>query len=241
LLIPTLVSGRAATQEIARSIERLGLIDGVDVALLVRGGGALEELAGFNAEAVARAIAAARVPIVCGVGHETDVTIADFAADRRAPTPTGAAVAATPDRHLLLRSVHAFNRMAAERLRRAVARYRRELALLLARPVLCRPSLVLAVHGQRLDDLFEAQRRALREHLRGASDRLARASEKLRVLSPEAVLARGYAIVRLPQGIVVRSARQVTMGTMVEVLFSEGLAEAEIQTTKLPSGRENRA
>jgi exodeoxyribonuclease VII large subunit len=242
VLIPTTVSGRTAAPDLVRSFERLSLFEGVEVALLVRGGGSLEELAGFNAEAVARAIAACPVPVVSGVGHETDVTIADLVADRRAPTPTGAAVLATPDGPSLVASVQGFRRLAAERLRRLVDRYRREVALLRARPVLARPDLMLAGPRQRFDDLLEAQRRGLEERLGRASENLRRANERLRALSPQAVLARGYAIVRLPGGPVVCSAEQVRTGTMVEMTFAQGSAEAEIQTTKLSSsGRDDRA
>jgi len=94
VLIPTPVSGAAAAEGIVRSLRKLDLLEGVELAVLARGGGSVEELSGFNSEAVARAIAAAPVPVVTGIGHETDSTIADFVADHRAPTPTAAAVAA---------------------------------------------------------------------------------------------------------------------------------------------------
>ena len=241
IVIPTPVSGPAAAPGIVRSLQRLDAIDGIDVALLVRGGGALEELSAFNSEAVARAIAASPVPVVTGVGHETDVTIADFVADRRAATPTGAAVAASPDRRALSLRVHAFRRTLADRLLRLVARYRRELALLRARPVLSRPRLVLADHRQRLDDLRTAERQALSERLRGLSDRFRRARDKLDALRPEGVLARGYSIARLPDGSVVRSWRQVDVGTLAEVILAEGSAEVAVRKSIPPSRREKRA
>jgi len=241
ILIPTPVSGPGAAPGIVRSLQRLDAIDGIDVALLVRGGGSLEELAAFNSEAVARAIAASPVPVVTGVGHETDVTIADFVADRRAPTPTGAALAASPDRGALSLRVQAFRRALADRLLRLVARYRRELALLRARPVLSRPRLVLADHRQRLDELRTAERQALSERLRDLSNRFRRAREKLDALRPEAVLARGYSIARLPDGSVVRSWRQVDVGTLAEVILAEGSAEVAVRKSIPPSRRENRA
>ena len=241
IVIPTPVSGPAAAPGIVRSLQRLDAIDGIDVALLVRGGGALEELSAFNSEAVARAIAASPVPVVTGVGHETDVTIADFVADRRAPTPTGAALAASPDRGALSLRVQAFRRALADRLLRLVARYRRELALLRARPVLSRPRLVLADHRQRLDELRTAERQALSERLRDLSNRFRRAREKLDALRPEAVLARGYSIARLPDGSVVRSWRQVDVGTLAEVILAEGSAEVAVRKSIPPSRRENRA
>jgi exodeoxyribonuclease VII large subunit len=241
ILVPTAVSGPSAAPVIARSLHQLNAIRGLDVALLVRGGGSLEELSGFNAEAVARAIAAAPVPVVTGVGHETDVTIADFVADHRAPTPTGAAVAATPDRHVLLSTVQTFRRGLAERLRRLVVRFRRELALLRARPVLSQPRLLLAGYRQRLDDAVNAQRGALSERLRNLSERCVRAQEKLRALQPQAVLGRGYSITRLPDGSVVRSARQVNVGTLAEVVFAEGSADVLVKRAKLPSRRKGHA
>jgi exodeoxyribonuclease VII large subunit len=234
VVIPTPVSGPGAAPGIARSLRNLASLEGIDVALLVRGGGSLEELAGFSDETVARAIAAAPVPIVTGIGHETDFTIADFVADRRAPTPTGAAIAATPDRHALLHRAQAFRRGLADRLRRLVVRYQRELALLRARPVLCRPRLVFADHRQRLDDAVETGRRALGERVRSLREQLLRARERLEALRPQAVLARGYSLTRLPDGTVVRSARQVQVGTLAEVVFAEGAAGVTVREVRPP-------
>ncbi len=231
VLIPTPVSGPAAAPGIVRSLKQLGLVGGVEVALLVRGGGSLEELAGFNDEAVARAIAGAPVPVITGIGHETDFTIADFVADRRAPTPTAAAAAATPDRQALLLRVQGSRRGLAERLRRLVIRGRRELVLLRARPVLCRPRLVFADHRQRLDEAVAASKRSLGEVARSSSQRLLRARDRLTALSPQAVLERGYSLTRLPDGTVVRSARQVSVGTLAEVYFAEGSAGVTVRET----------
>ncbi len=241
ILIPTPVSGPGAAPHIARSLEHLHRVKEAAVALLVRGGGSLEELSGFNSEAVARAIAAAPVPVVTGIGHETDVTIADFVADHRAPTPTGAAVAAVPDRRALLRTIKGVRRALAERLRERVHRFRRELQLVCARPVLCQPRLVLAAYRQRLDEAVDAVAADLEERLRSLCDRFSRAHGKLISLSPKGVLARGYSITRLPDGAVVRSARQVRAGTLAEVIFGEGRADIMIQRSALRPRRRSRA
>jgi exodeoxyribonuclease VII large subunit len=238
VLIPTPVSGAAAAPGIVRALGQLAAMEGLDLALLARGGGSLEELAGFNAEPVARAIAAAPVPVVTGVGHETDLTIADLVADRRAATPTAAAVAATPDRRTLLAQVERFRRGLADRLQRMVAQHRRELALLRARPVLGRPRLMLATRRQLVDELLAAARAGLARRLRATGDRAARAQEKLAALSPRAVLRRGYSITRLPDGSVVRSARALAAGAAAEVIFSEGSADVTVQRTRLPSEEE---
>jgi exodeoxyribonuclease VII large subunit len=238
VLIPTPVSGPTAARGIVRALERLRAVEGLEVAILARGGGSMEELSGFNAEEVARAIAAAPVPVITGVGHESDFTIADFVADRRAPTPTGAAVAATPDRGELVRFVVGLRRRAAQRLRRAVMRYRRELGLLRARPVLSRPRLLLAERRQRTDEVIGVIARAVRSQGRELRQRLLRAGEKLVALSPEAVLARGYSITRLPDGSVVRTVRQLTVGAAAEVVFSEGSAEVGIRELRPPDEAE---
>jgi exodeoxyribonuclease VII large subunit len=237
VLIPAAVSGPAAAPEIVQSLKRLHVIEGLSVALLVRGGGSLEEMAAFNSEPVARAIASAPVPIITGIGHESDVTIADLVADRRAATPTAAAVVAVPDHRALLHRVQAVRGGLADRLRRLVARYQRELALLRARPVLCRPRLALADHRQRLDEAVGKQREAFNRRVRGLSERLVRAQEKLRALRPQAVLARGYSLTRLPDGTVVRSARQVSEGARAEVVFAEGFARVMVEKSVLPIRR----
>jgi len=201
------------------------------VAILARGGGSMEELSGFNTEEVARAIASSPVPVVTGVGHETDFTIADFVADRRAPTPTAAAAAITPDRRELLRRLSDFRRAAADHLGRRVRGCTRELALLRARPVLRQPRLLLAERQQHLDDLRLALARGAREALRLQGERAGRAKEKLAVLSPAATLARGYAVMRRPSGELVRSVRQLAVGDAAEVLLHDGTAE--VATTGL--------
>jgi exodeoxyribonuclease VII large subunit len=235
VLIPTPVSGATSAAGIAKALGLLRAVEGVEVAILARGGGAMEELAGFNAEEVARAIAASPVPIVTGIGHESDFTIADFVADHRAPTPTGAAAAAVPDRRELLRTVLARRRAAAQRLERLVERHQRELALLRARPVLRTPRLLFASQRQRVDEVMVAVRQQVTRRLDGIRDRVTRATERLEALNPTSVLARGYSITRLSDGTVVRSARQLALGTAAEVILSEGSAEVEVRKLREPS------
>jgi exodeoxyribonuclease VII large subunit len=227
VIIPTPVSGAGAAPGLVRALQNLSLVPALEVAILARGGGSMEELSGFNAEEVARAIVAAPVPVVTGIGHETDFTIADFVADRRAPTPTGAAAAVTPDRRELLRRLADFRRAAGDQLSRRVRACQRELALLRARPVLRLPRLLLAERQQRVDELRLALARGAREWLRVQGEDVRRAKEKLLVLSPGATLARGYAMVRLPGGEVVHSVRQLAVGGAAEVVLHDGTAEVE--------------
>jgi exodeoxyribonuclease VII large subunit len=235
VLVPTLVSGPAAAPGIVRSLKLLRSIPGLEVAILARGGGAAEEFVGFNSEEVARAIASAPVPIVTGIGHETDFTIADFVADHRAPTPTGAAAAVTPDRRDLLRRLESYRRTLAYALERKVLRYRRELALLASRPLLREPGLLLADRRQRLDEGLVAIRRNLAALLRHLGQRLAHAADRVAALSPKAVLARGYSITRLPgSGQVVRSVRQLAVGRLAEVVLYRGSAAVIVRELREP-------
>ena len=235
VLIPTPVSGPGAAPGIAAALGKLRLLPGVEVAILARGGGSLEELSAFNAEEVARAIAAAPVPVVTGIGHETDFTIADFVADRRAPTPTAAAALVAPDARELLSHIGRLRRAMAGQLQRSVARRRRELALVRQRPVLRLPRLLLAPSRQALDELAQALPQALARHVQNLRSRLRAACERLTALSPRAVLARGYSITRLPDGAVVRAASQLAVGGTASVLFARGSAEVEVHATHDPA------
>jgi exodeoxyribonuclease VII large subunit len=240
VLIPTPVSGAKAAAGVVRSLCMLELVPGVEVAVLARGGGSMQELSGFNSEEVARAIAASPVPIVTGIGHETDVTIADFVADHRAPTPTAAAAAATPDRRQLMQAVRTFREQTARHMDRAVVRYRRELALLRARPVLSRPRSLLGEHRQRTDEIVASVREAAADRLDDLRHRAARATDRLRTLSPEAVLARGYSITQLPDGSVVRSAEQLAVGAAADLMLWRGAAEVEVRKLRKHRGSESR-
>src|SRR5262249_12501866 len=162
LLYPTAVQGAAAVPEIVRAIESASRRNECDVLIIARGGGSLEDLWCFNDERLARAIAQCRIPTITGVGHEVDVTIADFVADLRAPTPSAAAVAASPDKAEWLASLSSL----AGRFGAAVARHLRArgiaLGVLAQRMQVSHPGARLAQHAQRLDDLEQRLRLALR-------------------------------------------------------------------------------
>jgi exodeoxyribonuclease VII large subunit len=232
IVIPTPVSGAAAAAGIVKSLRLLRSLDGADVAIVARGGGSIEELSGFNAEEVARAIVASPIPVVTGIGHETDFTIAEFVADRRAPTPTAAAAAVSPDRQELLRQVHGCQRIIAQQLRRLAERHRRELRLIRARPVLRMPLLILAQRRQQVDDLVASLPGSMRHRLTEFRQRFGRIHGRLLALSPQSVLARGFSITRLPGGTVVRSAKQLEVGTGVELMLAEGSAAAEVREVR---------
>jgi exodeoxyribonuclease VII large subunit len=190
LIYPVAVQGAAAAPEIVAALRLAGQRAECDVLILARGGGSLEDLWAFNDEALARAIAACPIPIISGIGHEVDFTIADFAADVRAPTPSAAAEVAVPDGEEWLASV----RRLGQRLRRGMLRnletHRERLRWLIGRSALVSPSARLAQQWQRTDDLEQRMSRAMRQILSDRRTLLGERRSRLWQLSPGARLQR---------------------------------------------------
>ncbi len=223
LLAPTLVQGDMAPPQIVAALRALDARDDVDLILLVRGGGSLEELWAFNDEGVARAIAACRHPVVCGVGHETDFTIADFAADVRASTPTAAAELAVPDQADLRRRVRAHAVQVEEQVLRRLAQARQSLEREGRSLARLSPRGRIEAERQRLDELSRRASQALLHSLALRRAALGRARAQMLALSPQATLERGYAIVRREDtGVVVRSVQQAQAGDDLRIQVQDG-------------------
>ena len=232
VLVPVKVQGAGAKEEIAAALKAVGdgLAGDVDLVVLARGGGSLEDLWAFNEELVARAIAACPVPVLSAVGHETDTTIADFVADRRAPTPSAAAEILCPSaaelgsrtRALLL----AMQRGLAASLDQAAAR----LEGLRHRLQRASPRFRLEQGAQRLDELrlrLAAAARRLREARAQALRALA---ARLQSLSPLAILARGYAAAFDGRGLLLRAADAVERGQKIKILLGHGALDAVVES-----------
>jgi exodeoxyribonuclease VII large subunit len=233
LIAPTRVQGEGAELEIVAALGALAGRDDIDVVLLVRGGGSLEDLRAFNSEAVARAITRSPVPVVTGVGHEVDVSIADLAADLRAPTPSAAAELALPDRailfSLLARDFQRARRALASRLGEARGRLARERDALRA----LAPSAQLLARRERLGAASRALARAAQARLERARAGLAGLSGRLASLSPLGVLTRGYAIVRRStDGAIVRGAADVAPGDRVSLRVAEAEIDAAVAAVR---------
>jgi exodeoxyribonuclease VII large subunit len=196
--------------------------------ILTRGGGSLEDLWAFNEEVLARAIAAVELPIICGVGHEIDFTIADFAADVRAPTPSGAAELVVPDRRTLLAQLVAVERrllqLASQRLSLTAERFE----ALMQRLQRAHPGSRLQQQMQRLDELDLRLRRAWEHRFTRAEQRLQLAQRGLDSISPLATLERGYAIVTRADGSVLQDAAEVHAGDEIEARLRRGSVRARI-------------
>lgn len=223
ILSPTQVQGEDAPPQIVSALRALGELKGVDVIILARGGGSLEDLWAFNDERVARAVAASPVPVVCGVGHETDFTIADFVADLRAPTPSVAAELVTPDRDELARRLNLFKEQLAASMDQAIAQHRRLLTGEVRALRRLSPQTWIDRRRQRVDDLSRGAQTSIAHRLALGRERLNGLSLRLSALNPEATLARGYAIVRRTEdGHVVSRVGQVSTGDRLSVQVSDG-------------------
>jgi len=227
---PTPVQGVEAPAGIIAALKRLNSLPDLDLIILARGGGSIEDLWAFNDEGVARAIFASRYPVISGVGHETDFTIADFVADLRAPTPTGAAELATP---ITKEELRAALQGAEAQLTELINRQLEDLkqALQLAQSELRRtsPRLRILNNIQRLDELQGRLERAIQQQLQRKQNYLANAGDRLASLNPQAVLKRGYAIITdQATGQIISHTRQAVPWQPVWLQVQDGSIPAQI-------------
>ena len=229
LLAPTAVQGDDAPEGIIDALSLLARHGAAQVVLLVRGGGSAEDLAAFNDEQVVRAVAEHPIPIISGVGHETDQILTDFAADLRAPTPTGAAELATPERSILFDELTSLKVRTRDLFSEQLVRLGEALRHMQVRLAAVSPHNRILNDRQRLDDRLHRATTAMKHNLaltRASSQRLALA---LRAYSPDAVLERGYALVtRNRDGKLVSSTSMVKDGDQITVRVKDGGFDAEV-------------
>ena len=225
---PVKVQGAGAAREIAEAIADLNRVGTIDVLIVGRGGGSLEDLWAFNEEVVARAIFNSQVPVVSAVGHEIDFTIADFVADRRAPTPTAAAEMILPRKvdlteqvELLAEELVKHMDFRIETLRDIIQGYVKRLS---------DPRRKLRENQQRLDELSIDLVRRFQDRLRQCKDRLAQSAGRLGALSPLAVLDRGYSIThKLPEERIVKDSASLQIGDQVRITFAQGKSVCRVE------------
>ncbi|MHB1294276.1 MAG: exodeoxyribonuclease VII large subunit [Anaerolineae bacterium] len=235
VLSSSLVQGVDAPASLVEAFNRLERCGAVDVVIVARGGGSLRDLWAFNDERVVRAVAGCRVPVISGVGHETDVTLTDLAADLRAPTPSAAAAAAVPDMAELMagvgQMVHRLIRVAGDHLEWRRSRLEAQTRLLRMRD----PQRRLYEYGQRVDDLVRRAGGSMERQIALRHTLVDASWARLQALNPERVLGRGYAIVRdFDTGATITNARHVAPGARLSITLHHGGLDAAVTQTREP-------
>ncbi len=238
LFIPTVVQGEQAATSIVCSIEALNKTD-VDLIIIGRGGGSIEDLWAFNEEPVARAIFNSRIPIISAVGHETDYTIADFVADIRAPTPSAAAEIAVPDRQELLNQVCRSRDRLIQYQRRRITD---DMSHLLELKKGIEPHAFferLAQHMQYVDEMTQRQISCIRRIIESKNALFKASTGRLDAVSPLGTLSRGYSIaVRMPDNIVVRSINDVEEMDVIQVIVMDGKIKCNVSDKEEGNGNQ---
>ena len=237
LLCPVRVQGIGADEEVVEAIHLLERLEHVSVIIVARGGGSMEDLWTFNEERVVRAVAMCKKPIVSAVGHETDVTLCDLAADLRAPTPSAAAECVVPVRDEMLNKIEIMRRQMQESARNAVAERQNALKLAQIKLRANHPSLTIRRQEERLAQRMDALLRAAERQIQNRQTRLETQMAALELLSPYAALKRGYAIVQ-NAGRAISKAGGLCVGDEVTVRFADGVIHAEVLSKEESHGEE---
>ncbi|KIR65136.1 exodeoxyribonuclease VII large subunit [Micromonospora haikouensis] len=222
------VQGPGAVPQIVDALKALDADPTVDVIVIARGGGGIEDLLPFSDEALCRAVFACRTPVVSAIGHETDAPLVDYVADVRASTPTDAAKRVVPDLAEELRLIRQARQRVERAVRNLVDREAHRLDGLRSRPVLARPQVMVEQRAADVTALRQRAGRTLHHRLGAAQDELRHTLARLRALSPAATLERGYAIVQRADGHVVRAAGEVGRGDALRVRLAEGELAATV-------------
>ena len=232
LLAPSRVQGEEAENELIRSLEYLEKRDDIDLIIISRGGGSLEDLWPFNSEKLARKIAASDIPIISGVGHETDFTIADFVADLRAPTPSAAAELAVRDFTRLEDQLKDLGRRLHSNYLSYLTKNRRELEFLSKNRIWKEPAVLFQNIRQQLDDLVSRFNRELEAEFSDKGQRLKSLARELENLSPHKILSRGYSVTMNQEGQVIKMSSEVENSEMITTRLASGEIDSQVITSR---------
>ena len=222
------VQGQYAVREVTQAIADLDSLPQVDVIVVARGGGSVEDLLPFSDEALVRAAAQTSTPLVSAIGHEGDAPLLDYVADYRASTPTDAARRIVPDLAQELDGLARAREGMRSAIQRRIAQERYNLDLLVSRPIFLAPAATLEPHRTFIDSALTSLRTQVERRLSSERQSILQASATLQALSPQATLERGYSMLRLPSGELVRDASQVPKGTLVEGILAQGRLVAQV-------------
>lgn len=237
VIFPSAVQGSEAPAQLRAGIEYFNAMGGVDVIIIGRGGGSLEDLWAFNDETLVRTVAASDIPIISAVGHETDFTLCDFAADKRAPTPSAAAELAVPDISAVMGTVEYSKRRLLRSMTARLERETENIANIERVMTLNSPASKIERSRLRTDNLSARIESLADGVLRGAKAELLEVSAKLSGLNPLAVLSRGYSAVEDSEGRVISSVSHIKVGQSVSIIMSDGSVFADVTEISKKSGR----
>ncbi len=227
MIFPVKVQGDGAAEEVAAAIRDINKMSDLDVLIVGRGGGSLEDLWAFNEEIVARAIYASKIPVVSAVGHQVDFTISDFVADVRAATPSAAAELVVPDRMEVTAGIASAMRVIRRAVGQNIDRLELELEKLSHHYALRQPLSLVDQKSQMVDELARRMESQTQFYVETVENKLSAFTKHLNALSPAAVLARGYAIVEDSRGIV-SSVRKLNIGDQATIRLSDGTLDSQI-------------
>ncbi len=227
---PVLVQGDGAAPQIVDALQRFNRLDCADILILGRGGGSLEDLWPFNEESVARAVAASKIPIISAVGHETDFTICDFAADLRAPTPSAAAELSVPDSAELIYTISYSASLLKQHITVKLAGLRQQINRLTTSYSFRKPQDLVELQRIRTDELSARLASYTQRKMTGAKAELISASGRLNVLSPLATLSRGYSIVYDKNHNIISDISKAKVGDQISVLLNDGKLDCVIDS-----------
>lgn len=231
ILYPVLVQGDGAAQQIADAIEYFNQNDLVDVLIVGRGGGSIEDLWAFNEEIVVYAIYNSIIPVISAVGHETDFTISDFVADLRAPTPSAAAELAVPDKAELLNNLNFLLKHCNQAMADILSGKRNELEYITSSIYLKNPLMLIRQKQMQFDSVTSRIRNSALLTLAEEKTRFAKAASALDSLSPFKVLARGYSVVTNADGKIISASENLKKDDIINIKFSKGNAECIVLST----------
>jgi len=229
LVVESLVQGAGAATDIVRSLKLLNSKNDVDLIILTRGGGSLEDLWPFNEEIVARAIFNSEIPVISAVGHETDFTIADFTADYRAHTPTEAAAAAVPVKQDLMENIRQLQERAALALKNKVQQEKQRLDHTVSERFFRRPGERIEQAKEKLGRLEYELKREIVRLLQVKGMKLNALVDKMESYSPLKVMSRGYSFCRDEEGNIIRSVKDIRIGQLLKLSFKDGRADCRAE------------
>ncbi|MBI4116057.1 MAG: exodeoxyribonuclease VII large subunit [Candidatus Omnitrophica bacterium] len=229
LLNPVKVQGEGAAEEIAQAINEMNRLDDIDVLIVGRGGGSLEDLWAFNEEVVARAVYQSRIPVISAVGHEIDWTICDLVADLRAPTPSAAAELVVQNREDIELRLRDFKTRIKNAVRKQLEEDKEALRVLKESYAFSQPLNLVNQFSQRLDEFLRQLQNYLKNLVREKDQNFRNWAGRLEALSPLAILERGYSITFGGEGELLKDARKVKIGQMLKTRLAQGILFSKVE------------